>query len=184
MEDRFKNILDLLSAEACEFQMGTSFSPYVVEGFREVDRNEYAYIFQLQTKLSLMMKVADSTLTHRNEQTFLNFYPPASGDNVLTVIIEHYFGRLGLRGTDDFNSVELLCQILAKNIGTFLGTGAYLGITMPQNNTVYASLNCTLQFLDEWRDEQIARVLAFQLAVMFKGLENNWDNSLSILKRF
>jgi hypothetical protein len=172
MEDRFKRILGLLSGEACELQMGLSFSPYVIEGFRDVDRNEYGYRFQLQTGLSLMMKLADSTLEHRNEQTFLNFYPPSSGDNLFTVVIEHYFGQLALRGTDDFNGVELLC------------TGAYLGITKPQNRTVYASLNSMLHFLSEWNDEQVARVLTFQLAGMFKGLEGNWDDSLIILKRF
>lgn len=164
--------------------MGMNFSPYVIEGFRVVDRNEYAFRFQLETRLSMMMKLADPDLTHRNEQTFLNFYPPASGDNIFSVVIEHYFGQLGLRGTDDFTGVELLCQLLTKNTGTFLGTGAYLGITMPQSNTVYACLNSMLHFLVEWSDEQVASVLSFQLAGMFKGLENNWDESLTIIKRF
>ena len=184
MENRFRTILRLLSGESCQQEMQMRFSPYLVEGFSEVGKNEYAHKFKLETDLSLMMKLADSDLKHRNEQTFLQFYLPASGDNVFTAVIEHYWGQLGLRGMDDFKGVELLCHLLTKNMGTFLGTGAYLGITMPQNNTVYASLNSMLHFLDEWSDEQIARVLSFQLAGMFKGLENNWDDSLTILKRF
>lgn len=183
MENRFKNILGLLSGEGCRGEMQMRFSPYVIEGFEEVGRNEYAYKFKLETGLSLMMKVADSDLQHRNEQTFLQFYLPASGDNIFTVVIEHYFGLLVLRGTDDFDSVELLCKLLMENMGTFLSTGAYLGIRPPQNNVVYASLSSMLHFLDEWSDEQIAKILSFHLAVMFKSLENNWDDSFTILKR-
>ena len=184
MEDRFNNILSLLSGESGELQMGMNFSPYVVESFQEVDRNEHATRFQLQTKLSMMMRLADPTFKHRNEQTFVNFYPPTDGGNIFTAMIEHYFGQLGLRGTGDYNNVETLCLLLAKNTGTFLGTGAYLGLTMPQNNTVYASLNSMLHFVDQWPDEQVASILLFQLAGMFKGLENNWDDSFTILKRF
>jgi hypothetical protein len=184
MENRFKNILGLLSGEGCQREMQMRFSPYLIEGFKETLRNEYRYKFKLETGLSLMMKFADSDLKHRNEQTFVQFYLPASGDNVFTVVIEHYWGQLGLHGKDDFNTVELLCLLLAKNMGTFLGTGAYLGITMPQNNTVYACLNSMLHFLEDWSDEQIARILSFHLAVMFKSLENNWDDSFTVLKRF
>jgi hypothetical protein len=183
MENRFKSILGLLSGEDCQREMQLMFSPYFVEGFKEVDRNEYAHKFKLEMEPSTFMFL-DEDFKDRNAPTFLQFYLPASGDNILTIVIEHYFGQLGLRGTDDFNSVEVLCHLLAKNMGTFLGTGAYLGITMPQNNTVYASLNSMLHFLAEWSDGQIARVLSFQLAGMFKGLENNWDESFTILKRF
>ncbi|HKC66299.1 MAG TPA: hypothetical protein VKB86_21835 [Pyrinomonadaceae bacterium] len=184
MEDRFKNILGLLSGEGCQREMAIRFSPYIVEGFKEIGRNEYGYKYKLETGLFIAMKLADPDLKHRNEQTSLEFILPASGDNVFTVIIEHYWGRLVLRGMDDFNSVELLCRLLMENTGTFLSTGAYLGITPPQNNTVYASLNSMLHFLVEWSDEQIAKVLSFHLAGMFKSLENNWDDSFTILKRF
>lgn len=67
MENRFKNMLGLLSGEASEVRMGMDFSPYVIKGFRVVDRNEYAFRFQLETRLSMMTKLADPDLTHRNE---------------------------------------------------------------------------------------------------------------------
>ena len=146
MQNRFNNILGLVSGETGALQMGMNFSPYVVESFQEVDRSEHGSRFQLQTGLSMMMRLADPTLKHRNEQTFINFFPPASGDNIFTAMVEHYFGQLLFRaGTDDYSGVEQLCNLLTKNMGTFLGTGAYLGITMPKNKTLYASLNCMLQ---------------------------------------
>ena len=184
MENRFKNILSLLSGKGIQGEMQVRFSPYVVEGYKEIGRNEYGFKVKLETGLSLMMRAADPDLKHRGEQTSLHFVLPASGDNVFTVIIEHYFGQLVLHGMADFDSVELLCRLLMENTGTFLSTGAYLGINPPQNKTVYTSLNSMLHFLNEWSDEQIARILSFHLAVMFKSLENNWDDSFRILKRF
>jgi hypothetical protein len=60
----------------------------------------------------------------------VNFYSPIPDDDVFTVTIEHYFGYLNLSGIDDYQRVEQLGQLLVKNVGTFLATGAYLGITL------------------------------------------------------
>ena len=183
MEDRYANIVNLLSSNISALEMAKYFSPYMINGSTEVDRNQYGRRYEIKRECS-MVAYAYPDITDRNERTFLLVYPPESDDDIITITIEHYFGSLGLVGSDNYSNVGILCSQLSQNIGSYLGSGAYLGLTVPKNQTVYATLNSTHHFLDEWSDEHIAKILTYQIANLYKALENNWDDSCPIIKRF
>ncbi len=182
MEDRFINILKSLSGNV-DFLLRES--PYWISQFEKVGEAPGFYKYKLTTEIAPLMDSPYPNLKHRGDLIFMTFYAPVPDDNIFSIVIEHVVGMLGgLRDFDDFENVESLCRLFVKNRGSFAGTGAYLGLTFPENNETYAVLNSTLSFLDKWDDQDIVTTLVFHLRVMFYGFENNWDNSIPILKRF
>jgi len=188
MNKRFTNILNQLSTEPGHLQMSMRWSPYVIEGFSDMGEN----MFALETKPSMLAGVADTEYANvrlRNDNMIVQFFPPLEDDNVLTIRIVYIFGGLQPGGTNLNSFSRQVFTLLAKNSGTFAGTGAYLAIEPQDDGTVHATLNSMLHFLVDWSDEDIANILCFQLTGMYKSLENYFeplvrDESLTILKRY
>ncbi len=188
MDDRFMNILNRLASDTGHLQMSMRWSPYVVESFKEMGAN----MFALETKPSMLVGLADTEyadIKQRNDRMIVQFFSPVENDNVLTIRIVHIFAALQPGGTDLDGFSRQMFTLLAKNSGTFAATGAYLAIEPQDNGSIHATLNSMLHFLVDWSDDDIANVLCFQLAGMYKSLENYFeplvrDASLTILKRF
>jgi hypothetical protein len=181
MENRFKNILHLLSTVYDADMGGRRSSPYVVAGFKELREN----LFELEVDVNPlgMIKVPGAPFANikkRDDLMTVEFYP--ADDDVFTIRISHVFGVLDTGGMDLDSVGRQFLAFLSKNVGSFAGTGAYIGIQR-QGNTMFASLNCMLHFLVEWSDHNIANILSFQLAQIYKSLEVNQDPSLTMLKR-
>jgi hypothetical protein len=190
MNDRFKNILNLLSSDGNKIDMaGRRVSPFVIDGFREVANAENTFELEVDLSPLAYIKTPDSPFVHvkqRDGRMILQFYPPDPDENVFTIRILHIFGGLQTTGVDLDTFSRQIFSLLNKNIGSFGGTFSYLGI---EPGSMYASLNCLLHFFVDWSDADITNVLSFQLATMYSALEGDFDAylreaSITILKRF
>lgn len=149
-------------------------------------------MFALESEPSLLVGMADTEyadVKEREDKMIVQFFPPAENDNILTIRIVHIFGGLQPGGTDLDGFSRQMFTLLSKNSGTFALTGAYLAIEPQDNGIIHATLNSMLHFLVDWSDNDITKVLSFQLAGMYKSLENYFEPllreaSLTILKRY
>jgi hypothetical protein len=181
MKDRFINILNFVT-EYSWYMEGAYASPYIIESVKEVAEN----MFKLEATPSLLFSLPGSPVPKvekRSEQMFVEFHPPAPDTDVMTIRIQYVFGGLQTMGLDLDPVAREFLAFLTKNVMSFAGTSAYIGIRHIDDK-MYALLNCMLHFLVEWSDEQISRILCFQLAMMYKGLEYSSDMSSPILIRF
>lgn len=189
MKERFKSILTLLSGEGYKTDMaGRRASPYVIDGYNEIAENRFLLTVDLSPYCYIRTPDAPyANVKKRTDKMILQFYPPSPEDDVFTVEIMHIFGGLQTMGMDLDSFSRQIFTFLNKNIGSFAGTGAYLGIEPP--GSMNASLNSMLHFFVGWSDDEITNVLSFQLATMYRALELLLEDylreaSLTILKRF
>ncbi|MBV9214945.1 MAG: hypothetical protein JO053_02115 [Acidobacteria bacterium] len=189
MQDRFKNILDLLSTTYKNDMAMRRWSPYVISGYSEIAEN--AYELKIDSHPLGGLDIADNpfkTLKSRTHSIALFFHPPYSEedlrDDVFTIEFRYLFAGIENMSMDMESAFRQYFALLENNDGSFFGTGSYISIVRSPDGNIHVPLQTMLHFLVEFEDQQVARILSFQLAGMFKGLENWWDDSLTMLRRF